>query len=95
MGALCPYSNKDEVSKPPPNKPSDYPVNEDPKVLDRVYVEVLGKNGDQVLTEEVKWLAVTHKSFDHGRRGYNDRLAYIGTSALPSTLRQLLISITG
>lgn len=25
-----------------------------------------------------KWLALTHKSFDHGRRGFNDRLAYLG-----------------
>lgn len=31
-----------------------------------------------MLSDEVKWLAVTHKSFDHGRRGFNDRLAYIG-----------------
>ena len=31
-----------------------------------------------MLTEEVKWLAVTHKSFDHGKRGYNDRLAFLG-----------------
>ena len=69
-------------SKPPPRKPSEYPVNEDPAVLDRVYVEVLGKDGDQVLTEEVKWLAVTHKSFDQGRRGYNDRLAFLGMVAL-------------
>lgn len=69
-------------SKPPPLKPSYFPVNEDPKVLDKVYVEVLGNNGDQVLTEEVKWLAVTHKSFDQGRRGYNDRLAFLGTMAV-------------
>ena len=69
-------------SKPPPRKPSEYTVNEDPAVLDRVYVEVLGKDGDHVLTEEVKWLAVTHKSFDQGRRGYNDRLAFLGMVAL-------------
>jgi len=25
-----------------------------------------------------KWLAVTHKSFDHGRQGFNDRLAFLG-----------------
>lgn len=31
-----------------------------------------------MLTDEVKWLAVTHKSFDHGRRGFNDRLAFLG-----------------
>ena len=68
-------------SKPPTRKPNDYTVNEDPKLLDQVYVHVLGPNGDQMLTEEVKWLAVTHKSFDHGRRGYNDRLAFFGMAA--------------
>lgn len=31
-----------------------------------------------MLSEEIKWLAVTHKSFDQGRRGYNDRLALLG-----------------
>jgi len=25
-----------------------------------------------------QWLAVTHKSFDHARRGFNDRLAFFG-----------------
>ena len=68
-------------SKPPPLKPSEYLVNKDPAVLDKAYVEVLGKDGDQLLTEEVKWLAVTHKSFDQGRRGYNDRLAFLGMVA--------------
>ena len=33
-----------------------------------------------MLEEEIKWLAVTHKSFDHGRRGFNDRLAFLGES---------------
>ena len=66
-------------SKPPTRKPNDFAVNQDPERLDKVYVDVLGKGGDKVLTEEVKWLAVTHKSFDHGRRGYNDRLAFLGT----------------
>lgn len=64
-------------SKPPvPN--NDFEVNTDPERLDKVYNRVLGRGGDTMLTEEVKWLAVTHKSFDHGRRGYNDRLAYLG-----------------
>lgn len=55
-----------------------FPVNSDPKVLDDFYIRMLGKDGDKVLSEEVKWLAVTHKSFDQGRRGFNDRLAYLG-----------------
>ena len=58
----------------------DFRVNEDPDRLDRVYVNILGGGGDRMLTEEVKWLAVTHKSFDHGRRGFNDRLAFFGAS---------------
>ena len=53
-------------------------VNNDSRKLDQLYERVLGQGGDKALTEEVKWLAVTHKSFDHGRRGYNDRLAYLG-----------------
>lgn len=29
------------------------------------------------------WLCVTHKGFDHGRRGYNDRLAFFGLIQTP------------
>ncbi|MCJ1258591.1 hypothetical protein MMC24_006424 [Lignoscripta atroalba] len=57
---------------------NQYVVNEDPRKLDQVYTKLLGNGGEKMLTEEVKWLAVTHKSFDHGRRGYNDRLAFLG-----------------
>ena len=32
------------------------------------------------LPEEVRWLCVTHKSFDHGRRGFNDRLGFFGST---------------
>jgi hypothetical protein len=39
---------------------------------------MLGPGGDKVLGDEVKWLAVTHKSFQHGKQGFNDRLAYLG-----------------
>jgi large subunit ribosomal protein L15 len=31
-----------------------------------------------MLTPETRWLAVTHKTFDQGKRGYNDRLSYLG-----------------
>lgn len=61
---------------------NEYPVNEDPRRLDQVYVQILGQVGDKILTEEVKWLAVTHKSFDQGRRGYNDRLAFFGRASM-------------
>lgn len=47
-------------------------------MLDNAYSSFLGKNGDTLLPEELKWLAVTHKSFDHARRGFNDKLAFLG-----------------
>lgn len=53
-------------------------MNSDPKKLDQFYIRMLGEGGEMVLSEEVKWLAVTHKSYDQGRRGFNDRLAFIG-----------------
>ena len=62
----------------PRNPGNDYTINEDPHRLNKVYLQVLGQGGDTMLTDEVKWLAVTHKSFDQGRRGYNDRLAFFG-----------------
>lgn len=62
----------------PPVFGNEFVVNEDPERLNRVYVRMLGRDGDRMLSEEVKWLAVTHKSFDHGRRGFNDRLSFLG-----------------
>jgi large subunit ribosomal protein L15 len=53
-------------------------VNSDPALLDQFYIRMLGNGGDKVLSDELKWLVVTHKSFDQGRRGFNDRLAFIG-----------------
>ncbi|KAI4722975.1 RNase III domain protein [Aureobasidium sp. EXF-10727] len=55
-----------------------FSVNADPSLLDAAYASFLGKNGDAILPEEIKWLAVTHKSFDHARRGFNDKLAFLG-----------------
>ena len=69
------------IRSKPPVANNDFPVNEDPERLDKVYDRILGRGGRNMLTEEVKWLAVTHKSFDHGRRGFNDRLTYLGTKA--------------
>lgn len=64
------------VRDPPRQAP--YIVNTDSKVLDQAYNKMLGRGGDSMLPEEIKWLAVTHKSFDHGRRGFNDKLAFLG-----------------
>lgn len=73
-GAKAPVSLAAIDSKRP-----HYHVNDDPEVLDKFYISLLGNGGDKVLSEEIKWLAVTHKSFDQGRRGFNDRLALLGT----------------
>ena len=70
---------------------NDFIVNESSKRLDEVYDRVLGQGGSDMLTEEVKWLAVTHKSFDHGRRGFNDRLAFLGTKGSNLSSRPPLI----
>ncbi|EEP78981.1 conserved hypothetical protein [Uncinocarpus reesii 1704] len=59
-----------------------FEVNSDPEKLDKFYIRMLGEGGDKMLSEEVKWQAVTHKSFDQGRRGFNDRLAYLGKHAV-------------
>lgn len=56
----------------------DFHVNQDPARLDEFYLTMLGEDGDKMLADELKWLAVTHKSFDQGRRGFNDRLAFLG-----------------
>lgn len=53
-------------------------MNEDPKKLDDALNKFLGRDGERLLPDELKWLAVTHKSFDQGRRGFNDRLAFLG-----------------
>lgn len=67
-----------------PIKPgNEWKVNEDPRKLEDAYTRMLGRHGDTFLSEEIKWLAVTHKSFDHGRRGFNDRLAYLGMRRTP------------
>ncbi len=61
-----------------PQRP--FPVNESPRRLEEAYVRMLGPGAEHWLSEETRWLAVTHKSFDQGRRGFNDRLAYLGES---------------
>lgn len=61
---------------------SVWKVNEDPKKLDDALSKFLGRDGERLLPDELKWLAVTHKSFDQGRRGFNDRLAFLGTSTI-------------
>ncbi|OAA74739.1 RNase III domain protein [Akanthomyces lecanii RCEF 1005] len=69
-----------DFAKNPRNKV--WAVNNDPARLDQMYERLLGQGGSKMLPDELKWLAVTHKSFDQGRRGFNDRLALVGRMAL-------------
>lgn len=82
-------------SRPRPKGP-EFVVNDDPRKLDQMYTSFLGsRDPNMQLSEEVKWLAVTHKSFDHGRRGFNDRLAFLGRpwqTCLPSASCTKLIA---
>lgn len=72
---------------------SVWKCNEDPRLLDAMYNRLLGPNGEKMLPDELKWLAITHKSFDQGRRGFNTRLAYLGRHILTfETTRSILIS---
>ncbi|KAK4160550.1 ribonuclease-III-like-domain-containing protein [Cladorrhinum sp. PSN259] len=68
-------------------------VNEDPAKVDAMYNRLLGQHGEKMLPDEIKWLAITHKSFDQGRRGFNTRLAYFGRTILSfETTRSILVS---
>lgn len=51
-------------------------VNTDPERLDAMYRRLLG--GDLGLSDEVKWQAITHKSFDHGWQPFNEKLSIFG-----------------
>ncbi|KAJ5104739.1 hypothetical protein NUU61_002086, partial [Penicillium alfredii] len=70
--AKAPFSLRMNSKRP------SFHVNTDPTLLDQFYIRMLGNGGDRMLSDELKWLAVTHKSFDQGRRGFNDRLAFLG-----------------
>jgi large subunit ribosomal protein L15 len=69
-----------DFAKNPRNKV--WAVNSDPNILNGMYNRLLGPGGSKMLPDELKWLAVTHKSFDQGRRGFNDRLALLGRLTL-------------
>jgi len=48
-----------------------------------------------MLSEEVKWLAITHRSFDQGRRGFNDRLTNMGIDATWGCFQHKLSGLYG
>jgi len=80
--SYTPEEMKAPFSWKPKDPSKSFQCNEDPEKLDKFYAGFLGRGGDKMLAEEVKWLAITHKSFDQGRRGFNDRLAFFGRRIL-------------
>ncbi|PKS05289.1 hypothetical protein jhhlp_008661 [Lomentospora prolificans] len=92
--AYTPPAMKAPVSMQRPKNPkrSVWKTNDDPEVLDQFYSRFLGQQGPRMLPDELKWLAVTHKSFDQGRRGFNDRLAYLGRQAIILEVTKNIIS---
>ncbi|KAI1101943.1 ribonuclease-III-like-domain-containing protein [Jackrogersella minutella] len=84
----APFSQ--HITKDPSRSQWEY--NEDPDKLDAVLHKVLGRDGERMLPDELKWLAVTHKSFDQGRRGFNDRLAFLGRQICAFECAQSIIT---
>ena len=84
----APYRMRPEPSN------NTFIVNEDPYTLDKAYKRLLGANGDKILSEERKWQAVTHKSFDQGRRGHNEILACYGNTKPAFTFHKYLTEIS-
>ncbi|KXT04847.1 hypothetical protein AC578_3484 [Pseudocercospora eumusae] len=72
-------------------------VNTDDEKLNQAYDSFCGrvggnKRGRDLLSEEVKWTAITHKSHAHGTQGFNDRLAYLGKRILDLQTSLALLS---
>ncbi|OCT52391.1 hypothetical protein CLCR_11047 [Cladophialophora carrionii] len=88
-----PPALKAPVRVRPPRISQPLKVNKDQRKLDEFYTKFLGRDGDKMLSEETKWLAVTNKSFDAGRRGFNDRLAFFGRSNRSLSNGRVLIEI--
>lgn len=61
--------------------------------LDAMYVRFLGRGGELLLPHDIKWLAITHKSFDHGWQGSNDRLAFLGKRIVDVQISLALLSM--
>ncbi|QDS68778.1 hypothetical protein FKW77_005542 [Venturia effusa] len=76
----------------PKQKNNEFQCNSDPRMLDEMYIRFFGEGGEAWLSEETKWLAVTHKSFDQGRRGFNDRLSYLGKRIVELQTSYLLVA---
>lgn len=80
------------IQQPKDPRRSVWVVNDSPERLDRMYEKLLGPQLARNLPDELKWLAVTHKSFDNGRRGFNTRLAFFGRMILAAETTRTIMS---
>ncbi|TID22702.1 gb [Venturia nashicola] len=76
----------------PMTKNNEFNCCKDPQKLNEMYIKFFGEGGNQWLLEETKWLAITHKSFDQGKRGFNDRLSYLGKRIVELQTSYLLVA---
>ncbi|KAI5786491.1 ribonuclease-III-like-domain-containing protein [Peziza echinospora] len=76
-----------EHTRPQPRAPhrvrapaQEFKVNDSLEALDNMYERLFGrgKEGVALLPEDLRWQAVTHLSFDHGRQPFNNKLAFMG-----------------
>ncbi|PWW78566.1 hypothetical protein C7212DRAFT_312043 [Tuber magnatum] len=70
------YTRPQKRAPFPIRNPRPFAVNDDPARLNEMYTTLLGR--EMGISDEVKWQAVTHKSFDHGRQPFNEKLAIYG-----------------
>lgn len=80
------------INQPKDPRRSIWAVNEDPNRLYRAYDKLIGRDMTRSLPEELRWLAVTHKSFDNGRRGFNTRLAFYGRMLFAQETTRFIMS---
>ncbi|ODQ54071.1 hypothetical protein SAICODRAFT_70322 [Saitoella complicata NRRL Y-17804] len=66
----------------------NFDVNDDIEVVQAQIKKLTG----ETLPDAVAWQAVTHKSFAHGKEGYNDKLAFMGRRVLKFHLALQLAS---
>ncbi|RDI76741.1 hypothetical protein Vi05172_g13277 [Venturia inaequalis] len=71
---------------------NEFECNNNPRRLDEMYIKLFGEGGNEWLSDETKWLAITHKSFDQGKRGFNDRLSYLGKRIVELQTSFLLVA---
>ncbi|EMF12221.1 uncharacterized protein SEPMUDRAFT_87860 [Sphaerulina musiva SO2202] len=84
--------------RPRSHQSATWRVNNDPEKLNAAYDNFLGRvggnrlRGRDLLDEQTKWLATTHKSHEHGAQGFNSRLAYLGKRILDLQTSLALLS---